>query len=103
MKQLFVPNQSIIPFPSRLIDDNYEKKEVLSELMDSEKSSTYLKRLLIKKPRMGYQIKASMNMHDSTILEDPIPLKEKVPGSLTIPCYINNIYFEKALADLKAS
>nr|GEU50984.1 hypothetical protein [Tanacetum cinerariifolium] len=29
--------------------------------------------------------------------------KEKDPGSFTLPCYINNIYFENALADLGAS
>ncbi|GJV72821.1 hypothetical protein Tco_1492816 [Tanacetum coccineum] len=40
-----------------------------------------------------------MNVHDSAILEDSLPPKEKDPGSFTIPCYINNICFEKALAD----
>ncbi|GKB85452.1 UBN2 domain-containing protein [Tanacetum coccineum] len=44
-----------------------------------------------------------MNVHDSVILEDSLPPKEKDPGSFTIPCYINNICFEKALADLGAS
>ncbi|GKD87528.1 hypothetical protein Tco_1358682 [Tanacetum coccineum] len=29
-----------------------------------------------------------------------LPPKEKEPGSFTIPCNINNIYFEKSLADL---
>ncbi|GJZ75996.1 hypothetical protein Tco_0640461 [Tanacetum coccineum] len=28
---------------------------------------------------------------------DPLPPKEKDPGSFTIPCYLNNISFEKAL------
>ncbi|GJY15167.1 lysophospholipid acyltransferase 1-like protein [Tanacetum coccineum] len=37
------------------------------------------------------------------ILEDSLPPKEKSPGSFTIPCYINNICFEKTLADLGAS
>ncbi|GKA20770.1 reverse transcriptase domain-containing protein [Tanacetum coccineum] len=44
-----------------------------------------------------------MNMHDSAILEDSLPSKEKDIGSFTVPCYINNIYFEIALADLGAS
>ncbi|GJX24132.1 gag-pol polyprotein [Tanacetum coccineum] len=56
-----------------------------------------------EKPRMAYQFKASMNMHDSAILEDYLPPKEKDPGSFTIPYHINNICFEKALADLGAS
>ncbi|GJR10418.1 hypothetical protein Tco_0793070 [Tanacetum coccineum] len=54
----------------RLIDDCYEEKEAL-------------KSLLMNKPRMGYQIEASMNVHDSTILEDSLPPKEKDPGSLS--------------------
>nr|GEW49561.1 putative ribonuclease H-like domain-containing protein [Tanacetum cinerariifolium] len=44
-----------------------------------------------------------MNVHDSAILEDSLPPKENNPGSFTISCYINNICFEKALADLGAS
>ncbi|GKB55577.1 uncharacterized mitochondrial protein-like protein [Tanacetum coccineum] len=37
------------------------------------------------------------------ILEDPLPPKEKDLESFTIPCHINNICFEKALADLGAN
>ncbi|GJW23606.1 homeodomain-like protein [Tanacetum coccineum] len=44
-----------------------------------------------------------MNVHDSDIFEDSLPPKEKDPRSFTIPCYINNICFKKALADLGAS
>ncbi|GKG40642.1 hypothetical protein Tco_0467419, partial [Tanacetum coccineum] len=73
-------NQSIIPFPSRLIYDSYEEKMVLVELIDRKESATNLKRLLKEKLRMGYQIEASKNMHDSTILEDSLPPKEKDPG-----------------------
>ncbi|GKB05725.1 hypothetical protein Tco_0833920 [Tanacetum coccineum] len=101
--QFLKPNQSIIPFQSQLIDDSHEEKEVLSELMDRKESATNLKRLLIEMPRMGYQIEASINEHDSAIHEDSLPPKEKDPGSFTIPCHINNICFEKALADLRAS
>ncbi|GJX99063.1 hypothetical protein Tco_0356082 [Tanacetum coccineum] len=67
--QYFKLSQSIIPFPSRLIDDSYEEKEAL-------------KSLLMDKPRMGYQIEASMNVHDSTILEDSLPPKEKDLGNM---------------------
>ncbi|GJU98649.1 hypothetical protein Tco_1327920 [Tanacetum coccineum] len=31
-----------------------------------------------------------------------LPQKEKVPGSFTLPCFINNICFDKALVDLGA-
>ncbi|GJS11825.1 hypothetical protein Tco_0368621 [Tanacetum coccineum] len=51
--QFLKPYQSIIPFPSRLIDDSYEEKMVLVELMDRKEFATNLKRLLKEKPRMG--------------------------------------------------
>ncbi|GJV95018.1 hypothetical protein Tco_1546595 [Tanacetum coccineum] len=101
--QFFKPSRSIIPFPSRLIDDSYEEKEVQGELINKKESARNLKMLLKERPRMGYQIKASINVHDSVILDDALPQKEKDPESFTIPCNINNICFEKALADLGVS
>ncbi|GJS93204.1 actin-related protein 5 isoform X1 [Tanacetum coccineum] len=41
--------------------------------------------------------------YESSILEDNLPQKEKDPGSFTLPCFINNVCFNKALADLGAS
>ncbi|GJR72927.1 reverse transcriptase domain-containing protein [Tanacetum coccineum] len=76
--------------PIPLIEDSFEENEALEKL-------------LIENPRMGYQIEASTNVHDSAILEDSLHPKEKDPGSFTIPFYINNICFEKALSDLGAS
>ncbi|GJZ96880.1 lysophospholipid acyltransferase 1-like protein [Tanacetum coccineum] len=49
------------------------------------------------------EIKARMNSHCSAILNDALPQKEKDPGSFTLPCYINNMSFNKALADLGGS
>ncbi|GKD02831.1 hypothetical protein Tco_1177805 [Tanacetum coccineum] len=49
------------------------------------------------------EIMATMHSHCSTILDDALPPKEKDPGSFTLPCYINNMSFNKALADLGAS
>ncbi|GJX07375.1 hypothetical protein Tco_0195307 [Tanacetum coccineum] len=84
-------------------DTPYEENMILVKLMDRKESTTNLKRLLKEKLRMGYQNEASTNMHDFKILEDSLPPKKKDPGSFTIPCHINNICFEKALADLGAS
>ncbi|GJX93242.1 hypothetical protein Tco_0347828 [Tanacetum coccineum] len=39
----------------------------------------------------------------TTLHNDALPQKEKDPGSFTLPCYLNNVYFEKALDDLGAS
>ncbi|GJV19467.1 retrovirus-related pol polyprotein from transposon TNT 1-94 [Tanacetum coccineum] len=41
--------------------------------------------------------------YGATHVDDSLPLKEKDPGSFTLPCYINNVCFENALADLGAS
>ncbi|GJY57811.1 hypothetical protein Tco_0457703 [Tanacetum coccineum] len=69
--QFFKPSQSIIPFPNRLIDDNYYEEGLLEEWMlpqiNSKESATNLKRLLKEKPNMGYQIEASMDVDDSAI------------------------------------
>nr|GEV75595.1 hypothetical protein [Tanacetum cinerariifolium] len=36
-------------------------------------------------------------------IDDSLPRKEKDPGSFTLPCYVNNVFFENALGDLGAS
>ncbi|GJU38066.1 hypothetical protein Tco_1186420 [Tanacetum coccineum] len=73
------------------------------EEMDFLDSATYSKSFLKERPRMGYQIEASTHTSDSGFLEETLPQKEKDPWSFTLPCYINNICFKKALADLGAS
>ncbi|GKE53285.1 hypothetical protein Tco_1488441 [Tanacetum coccineum] len=48
----------------------------------------------------------SMEAHGVNILDaynNNLPLKEKNPGSFTLPCLINNTCFNKALIDLGAS
>ncbi|GJZ99374.1 homeodomain-like protein [Tanacetum coccineum] len=79
-KLIFKPRQTTIPFPSHLYDDCY----------DEEKGSYGLKDL------DAYSIRTTL--HNDSLLK-----KEKYPGSFTLPCYINNICFEKALANLGAS
>ncbi|GJU76523.1 hypothetical protein Tco_1273593 [Tanacetum coccineum] len=39
----------------------------------------------------------------TTLRNDSLPKKEKDPGCFTLPCYINNVCFKKALSDLGAS
>ncbi|GJT41727.1 uncharacterized mitochondrial protein-like protein [Tanacetum coccineum] len=73
-------NQETIPFFSRLYDDCSDEDEGLYGLKDLD----------------AYSI-------GTTLLDDVLPSKEKDPGSFTLPCYINNLYFNKALDDLGAS
>ncbi|GJS82582.1 hypothetical protein Tco_0749123 [Tanacetum coccineum] len=40
---------------------------------------------------------------DASHINNSIPKKEKDPGSFTLPCFINNVCFDNAIADLGAS
>ncbi|GKC35131.1 hypothetical protein Tco_1047515 [Tanacetum coccineum] len=70
---------SRIPFPSRLNGYYYEEKK---ESYGPQLSEAYSK---------------------ASHINNSIPRKEKDPGSFTLPCFINNVYFDNALADLGAS
>ncbi|GJZ42757.1 hypothetical protein Tco_0590012 [Tanacetum coccineum] len=39
---------------------------------------------------------------EASHINNSIPIKEKDPGSFTLPCFINNVFFDNALADLGA-
>ncbi|GJX68594.1 ribonuclease H-like domain, reverse transcriptase, RNA-dependent DNA polymerase [Tanacetum coccineum] len=78
-KLFFVPNQVAIPFPSSLYDDCYDKEKGSYEMKDLD----------------AYSI-------GTTLLDDALPTKEKHPWSFTLPSIINNLCFNKALADLRA-
>ncbi|GKD69471.1 reverse transcriptase domain-containing protein, partial [Tanacetum coccineum] len=69
-----------IPFPSCFYDDCYDEDEGSYGLKDLD----------------TYSIR-------TTLLDDALPHKEKDPGSFTLPCIINNLCFNKALANLDAS
>ncbi|GJV15031.1 hypothetical protein Tco_1360354 [Tanacetum coccineum] len=43
------------------------------------------------------------NSYESSHINNSIPRKEKDPGSFTLPFYINNVFFDNALANLGAS
>ncbi|GJR70330.1 homeodomain-like protein [Tanacetum coccineum] len=79
-RMIFESRQATIPFYSRLYDDSYEE----------EKGSYVLKDL------DAYSIGTALR-------NDALPRKVKDPGSFTLPCYINNVCFKKAIADLGAS
>ncbi|GJU81675.1 DNA-directed DNA polymerase [Tanacetum coccineum] len=40
---------------------------------------------------------------EASHINNSIPRKEKDPGSFTLPCFINNVCFDNALVDLRAS
>ncbi|GJZ18964.1 hypothetical protein Tco_0555554 [Tanacetum coccineum] len=64
----------------------------------------------IRSTRYAVSRKGSYGLKDldgysigTTLRDDSPPKKEKDPGSFTLPCYINNVCFEKSLDDLGAS
>ncbi|GJV29821.1 putative reverse transcriptase domain-containing protein [Tanacetum coccineum] len=44
-----------------------------------------------------------MEAYGASHINDTIPRKEKDPGSFTLPCFINNTFFDNALVDFGAS
>ncbi|GKE06649.1 hypothetical protein Tco_1398667, partial [Tanacetum coccineum] len=79
-KLIYETRQTTIPFLSRLNDYYCE-----------EKKGSYGPKFL------------EDNSYKASHINNSIPRKEKDPGSFTLPCYINNVCFDNALADLGAS
>ncbi|GKC67954.1 mitochondrial proton/calcium exchanger protein-like protein isoform X1 [Tanacetum coccineum] len=77
---MYETGQMTIPFPSRLNDCYCEEKKGPYGLQFSEAYS-----------------------YGALHIDESIPQKEKDPGSFTLPCYINNVFFDNALANLGAS
>ncbi|GJX24450.1 homeodomain-like protein [Tanacetum coccineum] len=77
---MYKTRQTTIPFPSHLNNSYCE-----------EKKGSY-----------GPQFSEAYSYGTSHI-DKSIPQKEKDPGSFTLPCYINNVSFDNALANLGAS
>ncbi|GKB93825.1 homeodomain-like protein [Tanacetum coccineum] len=72
--------------------------EANSNLIRRIRSPQYAK----KKGSYGPQFLAAYS-YGASHIDNSIPRKEKDPGSFTLPCYINNVCFDIALADLGAS
>ncbi|GKD71643.1 hypothetical protein Tco_1325733, partial [Tanacetum coccineum] len=77
---MFESRQTIILFPSHL--NNYYCEG--------------------KKGSYGPQFSEAYS-YGASHIDNSIPRKEKNLGSFTLPCYINNVWFDNALADLGAS
>ena len=63
----------------------------------------FLKELISSKKRLQEFETITLNKECSAIISSKLPLKSKHPGSLTIPCYVGNLNFQKALCDSGAS
>ncbi|GKA26185.1 hypothetical protein Tco_0712294 [Tanacetum coccineum] len=78
-----------------------------TNLRDHVKSiSTIVKADLYPVCRMGssqYAVSTGQNPYSYGASHNSIPKKEEDPGSFTLPCFINNVCFNNAIADLGAS
>nr|GEU63459.1 UBN2 domain-containing protein [Tanacetum cinerariifolium] len=77
------------------------------QILDSKGAILYMKAADAKKDIQD-MADHSQKWHNrmstrTTLLDDVLPRKEKDPGSFTLPCIINNLCFNKALANLGAS
>ncbi|GJX17922.1 mitochondrial proton/calcium exchanger protein-like protein isoform X1 [Tanacetum coccineum] len=57
----------------------------------------------IRQKKESYGPQFSEAYSEASHINNSIPRKEKDPGSFTLPCFINNVCFDNALADLGAS
>ncbi|GKE59845.1 DNA-directed DNA polymerase, partial [Tanacetum coccineum] len=97
-----------IPFPQRLRKEKEEAQqkkflENLKQLAQMPKYAKFLKGLLTNRARLEEACTITMNERCSAVLLNKLPLKEKDPGSFTIPCDIGQLHINNALADLGAS
>ncbi|GKB98975.1 hypothetical protein Tco_0985112 [Tanacetum coccineum] len=107
-----------IPFPRRLRKEKKEAQQkkflenlkqlhinlpFIEALDQMPKYAKFLKGLLTNKARLEEACMITMNERCSTVLLNKLPLKEKDPGSFTIPCYIGHLHINNALANLGAS
>ncbi|KAA3456599.1 Transposon Ty3-I Gag-Pol polyprotein [Gossypium australe] len=74
--------------------------EALSHIPDSRK---FLKQLLTNKRKLDEEPHVKLNAVCSAMLQNRLPRKLKDPRSFTIPCLIDSLTVDNALADLGAS
>ncbi|GKC06276.1 DNA-directed DNA polymerase [Tanacetum coccineum] len=75
----------------------------IEALPQMPKYAKFLKGLLTNKVRLEEACTITMNERCSTVLLKKLPLKEKDPGSFTIPCDVGQLHNNNALAYLGAS
>nr|GFB79521.1 hypothetical protein [Tanacetum cinerariifolium] len=89
-----------------------ENSNLIKEIQDSTDAAIRNQKASIKalEIQIGQMSKGSYGQKDldaysigTTLLDDALPLKEKDPRSFTLPYYIYNLCFNKALADVRAS
>ncbi|XP_056698040.1 uncharacterized protein [Spinacia oleracea] len=107
-----------VPFPQRLTKGLLDKhcgrySETLKKvyetipfsnlLIQMPKFAKFLKEILANYRKYEKTENVTINEQCSTLMHENLPPKLKDPGTFTIPCMINETYFDRALCDLGAS
>ncbi|GJZ33946.1 hypothetical protein Tco_0579382 [Tanacetum coccineum] len=107
-----------IPFTQRLRKEKEEAQQkkflenlkqlhinlpFIEALAQMPKYAKFLKGLLTNRARLEEACTITMNERCSAVLLNKLPLKEKDPGSFTIPCDIGQLHINNALADQEAT
>ncbi|XP_073121915.1 uncharacterized protein [Henckelia pumila] len=72
-------------------------------LMQMPSYAKFMKEILSNKRKLEEHAMISLPKNCSALVQNKIPPKQKYPGSFSIPCIINDLYFHKDLCDLGAS
>ncbi|XP_027368262.1 uncharacterized protein LOC113874229 [Abrus precatorius] len=111
----FIPQ---LPYPTRLKKDKDDEQfgkflslfrqlhinlPFVDALAQMPKYAKFLKDLLSNKKKLEELATITLNEECSAILQNKMPEKLKVPGSFTLPCLIDRLIVDRALADLGAS
>ncbi|GKB12509.1 hypothetical protein Tco_0846432 [Tanacetum coccineum] len=76
------------------------------DVLESQYNNIFFKTVLFPRRLHGYCCDDWKEVRKVKILEtydNTLPQKEKDPGSITLPCFIHNVCFNKALIDLGVS
>ncbi|XP_056688094.1 uncharacterized protein [Spinacia oleracea] len=91
------PYKEHVPFPQRLI------RGVLDKHIGRYSETLKKKEILANDRKYENSENVAINEQCSTLMHENLPPKLKDSGTFTIPCMINETYFDRALCDLGAS
>ena len=112
------PYEPPVPFPQRLRKQEHDHQfakflemfrklhiniPLVEAIAQMPKYAKFLKELISSKKKLQEFETITLNKECSAIISSKLPMKRRHPGSLTIPCAVGNLNFQKALCDSGAS
>nr|GEX18784.1 putative reverse transcriptase domain-containing protein [Tanacetum cinerariifolium] len=105
LKKCYSDEPLVMPSEGVHIDDTLQFVEESVKIMEREIKRLKRSRIPLVKEKMQSCRPQFLEAYsyEASHIDNFIPQKEKDPMSFTLPCYINNVCFDNALADLGAS